>query len=150
MKRIKSAVCLQIGITLAAVLLLSACAEKRAPQPSPPDDAVYIAESKVAELKITAPAELGFMVKGACAGAACGLLAQVEPKPAPAAAQCSFPADKYTPEPAIDRQAGASPAVSDSDNVDDVKREEKEVAPPVGAYQQPARRAIPEYRRNSK
>lgn len=137
---------------IAATLFLSACAaEKRAPQNhTPPDDAVYIAESKVAEMKITAPAELGFMVKGACAGAACGLLAQVDNKTAPATAQCPFPVDKYTPEPAVDRQAGASPAVSDSDNVDDVKLEEKEVAPPVGAYRQPARRAVPEYRRNGK
>lgn len=147
MKRIKSASCLQIGIALAVVLLLSACAaEKRAPQNhTPPDDTVYIAESKVAEMKITAPAELGFMMKGACAGAACGLLAQAE-KPVAAAAQCPFPADKPAPEPAVDRQAGTAPAAGDSDNVDDLKREEKEVAP-VGAYQKPARRTVPEYRR---
>lgn len=150
MKRIKSAGCLQIGITLAVVLLLSACAaEKRAPRDhTPPDDTVYIAASKVAEMKITAPAELGFMV-GGCAGAACGLLAQVENKPAPAAAQCSFPVDKSTPEPAVDRQAGAAPAVSDSDNVDDVKPGEKEAAP-VGAYQKPASRSLPEYKRRNK
>jgi hypothetical protein len=151
MKRIKSAGCLQIGIALAVVLLLSACAaEKRAPQNHTlPDDTVYIAESKVAEMKITAPAELGFMVKGACAGAACGLLAQVEVKPVPAVAQCSFPADKPAPEPAVDRQAGATPAADGNDNVDNVKQEEKESSP-VGAYRQPAHRAVPEYERRNK
>ena len=150
MKR-KSACCLQIGIILASMLLLSACAtEKHTPkQHAPPDDTVYIAESKVAEMKITGPADLGFMVRDACAGRACGLIAQIEKPVATVPAQCPFPADKPAPEPAPDRQARAAPAADNNSNAEPVKPEEKEPAP-IGAYQKPAYRTVPEYRRNGK
>ena len=147
MKRTKSAIYLQIGIVLTAALLLSACAaEKRAPQNhAPPNRGEYLIADKMSTLEITAPAELGFMVKGACAGAACGLLAQVDNKTAPAAAQCPFPVTATTPEPASDRQAGSESAVDNSDDVEAVKQ-----AVPVGAYSSPKERpdrALPNYER---
>lgn len=132
MKRIKSAIYMQIGTVLVAVLILSACAvEKRAPQNlAQPYNDVYIAAGKVAKLEITAPAEVGFMVRDACAGAACDLLAQVENPAASVPAQCPFPADKTTTEPAADRQADPEPTIDGSDDVEDVKT----VDTPVGAY----------------
>lgn len=147
MKRIKSAGSLRIGITLAVVLLLSACAaEHPAPQNhAPPNRGEYLVADKMSTLEITAPAELGFMVKGACAGTACGLLAQVDSKTAPAAARCPFPV-ATAPEPAVDRQARVAPAVGDSDDVEAVKQADT----PVGAYSSPKERpdrTLPNYER---
>jgi hypothetical protein len=152
MKRIKSAACLQACIILAVALILSACAaEKPVPRnPVPVSPSGEYIANRVAQLEISAPAEAGWMVRGACAGNACELLAQVE-RPTPAAAdQCPFPAaDTSAPEPAADRQARAAPAVGGNDNVENVKPEEKEVAP-VGAYQKPAYRTVPEYKKREK
>jgi hypothetical protein len=150
MKRIKSVGCLRIGIIFFAAVLLSACtASKYSPAPVPESPNGEYLASKVAKFEMSAPAEAGWMVSAACAGPACDLLAQLEAKPAPATAQCSFPADKPATETAPDRQARAAPAAGDSDNMESVKPEKKEPAP-VGAYQKSSYRTVRKYERKGK
>ena len=140
MKRIKSACCLQIGIALAAALLLSACAAgKPAPSHAPVPESrtgEYLARTAAAELHIVSPGGSIRIDKLEIDNGKPPLVAQDD---SPALAQCPFPAEPATSSSAGDREAGPDPTAGSGGDVGNkaVEQAGRTDAAAAGEYREP-------------